>query len=69
MTERKPDTFTRKFIEWSYFHGCPILMKYDNETEWKPMKLHKFNWKNCNYKISNSNHQIHFERLYAHGMN
>ena len=67
--EKKPDSFTRRFIEWSYFHGCPILYKYDNETEWKLFTLKKFNWNTCNYRIDNVPHKIYYERLYAHGSN
>ena len=31
---KKPDAFTRRFIEWSYFHGCPIMVENDDGT-WK----------------------------------
>ena len=65
--EKKPDTYTRRFIEWAYFHSCPILFKYDTETEWKPFLSKKFNWKTCNYKIDNLSHQTYYERLYTHG--
>ena len=67
--EIKPDTYTKRFIEWSYFHGCPILFKYDKEKEWKPFVNKKFNWNACNYKIENDSYKTHFERLYAHGTN
>ena len=66
--EKKPDAFNRRFIEWSFAHGCPLLMKYDNETEWKPMKTKYFNWNACNYKINDLSHQMYYERLYAHGL-
>ena len=69
MIERKPDTYTRRFIEWSHSHGCPILMKYDNETEWKQLKTKYFNWGSANYKIDNETHRIYYERLYTHGQN
>lgn len=67
--EKKPNSNTRRFIEWSYSHGCPILMKYDNEEEWKPFLTKHFNWNACNYKIDNLAHQIYYERLYTHGTN
>ena len=68
--ERKPDAYTRRFIEWAYFHGCnSVMMKYDNEDEWKPMKTNNFNWKACNYKINNPHHKNYFEKLYCHGTN
>ena len=65
--ERKPDVYTRRFIEWSHSHGCPILMKYDNEDEWKPLKTKYFNWGACNYKIDTEGHRLYYERLYHHG--
>ncbi len=65
---RKPDTFMRRFIEWSKFHGCPVLVENEN-GEWILFKGDKFNWKLHNYKIDNKSHEIYYSKLYAHGIN
>lgn len=68
MKSKKPDTFTRRFIEWSKFHGCPVLIEKEDGT-WEQFNGKKFNWKTNNYKIDNESHRLYYERLYAHGIN
>jgi hypothetical protein len=62
------DAYTRKFIEWSKFHGCPILVENEN-GEWVKFLGNKFNWKKHMYKIENKAYEDYYSRLYAHGMN
>lgn len=65
---KKPDAFIRRFIEWSWFHGCPIMVE-QNKDEWVLFKGNKLNWKLYNYKIDNKSHEIYYSKLYVHGMN
>ena len=65
---KKPDAFVRRFIEWSYFHGCPIMVENDDGT-WKNYYGKKFDWLHRNYKIDNHSHEDYYSRLYAHGTN
>lgn len=65
---KKPDTFTRRFIEWSKFHGCPVMIE-NKDGDWEPFIGNKFNWNAHNYKIDNKKHEEYYSRLYAHGIN
>lgn len=69
MKERKPDAYTRRFIEWSKLHNCPVMYKYDDDANWKPMLTNKFNWNTCNYKIDDWHYKNYYEKLYKHGTN
>jgi len=66
--EMKPDAFGKRFLEWSYFHGCPLKIK-EKDGEWKDFHGKRFDWKTNNYKIENPSHKEYYERLYAHGTN
>ena len=65
---KKPNNFTKRFIEWSYFHGCPIMVENDDGT-WKNYYGKKFDWIHRNYKIDTYSHEIYYSRLYTHGAN
>ena len=65
---KKPDFQTRRFIEWSKFHGCPILIENEDGT-WKKFNGKRIDWKNHNYKIDNKSHEMYYSKLYVHGIN
>lgn len=65
---RKPSMQNRRFIEWSKFHGCPVLVEKEDGV-WELFKGKTFDWKRFNYKIDNKSHEDYYGRLYVHGMN
>lgn len=65
---KKPDLFVRRFIEWSKFHGCPVMIEREKDV-WEIFKGDKFNWNRFNYKIDNKSHEQYYSKLYVHGIN
>ena len=66
MKNKKPDNFTKRFIEWSSFHGCPIMIEKEDGT-WESTRVKKFDWVKHNYRIENDHYKQYYLRLYAHG--
>lgn len=63
---KKPNDFTKRFIEWSAFNGCPIMIEKEDGS-WELAKIKRFDWIKHNYKIDTDQHKEYYSRLYVHG--